>query len=529
MIKYLTQYPIILKPTNLSDNAILKNEQYFFNIVSSLTYLTDENETHLKFNYLTYLIQSFEVNIDNDILEILINFIQNISLELNTSISDIHPIFQKEKNNKELKIENSYKEQNYYIEPYWSNSSNIINSNSHIFFKKLEISSIEMNISFKAGDSLQKFVTSNPILGSLLSTMANMEKANLTLNGTLIENIQIPIQNLFILILNQYKQSILTQILSIFGAIDILGNPINLFKSFGTGINDFFTKPIEGIVKGPLDGFEGAIEGGYSLIKNTIGGTFTATSKITNGISKGLLHLNNDEKYIKKLEQQKISQKPKNFVDGIGYGITSFTYGIYSGVKDVVEKPIEETQKKGFIGFGSGLFKGISGLVSKPVVGMLQLVSKTSEGIKNTFTNDDINSFKKIRKIRPFYGKYKFIKTYNDFHSYCLWFIYCNIEEFNNVVKHFYFVDAEYYLSKNGDGIFIIFGIKEFVFIDKNRKEIKLVVNICDVRNIELENDFCIKVNYRNLKMKESNFKIILHQGNKNGKLIYEKLKKLIE
>ena len=54
-----------------------------------------------------------------------------------------------------------------------------------------------------------------------------------------------------------------------------------------------------------------------------------------------------------------------------------------------------------------------------------------------------------------------------------------------------------------------------------------MVVNICDVRNVELENDFCIKVNYRNLKMKESNFKIILHQGNKNGKLIFEKLKKI--
>ena len=525
MINYLTQYPIILKPTNLTESAIQKNEQYFFNIVSSLTYLKDDNESHLKFNYLTYLIQSFEVSIDNDILESLINFITNISLELNTSINNLHPIFQKEK----IQNENLYNEPNYYIEPFWSNSLNINNSNSHIFFKKLEISSIEMNISFKGGDSLQKFVTSNPILGSLISTISNMEKANLTLNGTLIENIQIPISNLFILILNQYKQSILTQILSIFGAIDILGNPINLFKSFGTGINDFFRKPIEGIVKGPLDGFEGAIEGGYSLIKNTIGGTFTATSKITNGISKGLLHLNNDEKYIKKLEQQKISQKPKNFIDGFGYGITSLSYGVYSGVKDVVEKPIEETQKKGFLGFGSGLFKGISGLVSKPVVGMLQLVSKTSEGIKNTFTNDDNNFIRKERKIRPFYGKYKFIKTYNEFHSYCLWFIYNNVEDFEKIIKHFYFVDAEYYLNKMGEGIFIVFGVKEFVFIDKKRKEIKLIINNSDVKSFELENDFCIKVNFKSGKMKENNFKIILNEGNKNGKLIYEKLKKLIE
>ena len=80
-------------------------------------------------------------------------------------------------------------------------------------------------------------------------------------------------------------------------------------------------------------------------------------------------------------------------------------------------KPIEETQKNGIGGIGSGLFKGIGGLFSKPVVGVLQMVSTTSEGIKNTFTAEE-GKVKQERMPRPFYGRYKYIKTYNSFHAY---------------------------------------------------------------------------------------------------------------
>ena len=39
--------------------------------------------------------------------------------------------------------------------------------------------------------------------------------------------------------------------------IEILGTPLNLIKSLGTGVKDFFQKPVQGILKGPLDGAKG--------------------------------------------------------------------------------------------------------------------------------------------------------------------------------------------------------------------------------------------------------------------------------
>ncbi len=54
------------------------------------------------------------------------------------------------------------------------------------------------------------------------------------------------------------------------GSSNILGNPVNFVSHLGTGVQDFFYKPIEGIVKGPLEGGKGFIEGTGSLLKNTV-------------------------------------------------------------------------------------------------------------------------------------------------------------------------------------------------------------------------------------------------------------------
>ena len=64
-----------------------------------------------------------------------------------------------------------------------------------------------------------------------------------------------------------------------------------------------------------------------------------------------------------------------------------------------------------------GTYKGLSGLIVKPVSGALDLLSKTSEGIKNNVNSAKEKKVKRIRYIRPFYGKMQLIKGYNELHS----------------------------------------------------------------------------------------------------------------
>ena len=57
-----------------------------------------------------------------------------------------------------------------------------------------------------------------------------------------------------------------------------------LATDIGTGVKDFFYKPIDGFVNGPIEGGKGIYKGTSSLIFNTSKGTFGSVSKIMNKI-----------------------------------------------------------------------------------------------------------------------------------------------------------------------------------------------------------------------------------------------------
>jgi vacuolar protein sorting-associated protein 13A/C len=63
--------------------------------------------------------------------------------------------------------------------------------------------------------------------------------------------------------------------------------------------------------------------------------------------------------------------------------------------------------------------RGVSGLVVKPISGALDFFYKTSEGIKNTAGSAE-KEISKMRIMRPFYGRFQLIKTYDEFHALVL-------------------------------------------------------------------------------------------------------------
>jgi vacuolar protein sorting-associated protein 13A/C len=93
---------------------------------------------------------------------------------------------------------------------------------------------------------------------------------------------------------SHYKQKIMNNLWSLFFSSNALGNVNMLAYDIGTGVKDFFYKPIDGFIIGPLEGGKGLYRGTSSLIFNTSKGTFGSVSKIMNSISKGLLIFTDD-------------------------------------------------------------------------------------------------------------------------------------------------------------------------------------------------------------------------------------------
>jgi vacuolar protein sorting-associated protein 13A/C len=84
-----------------------------------------------------------------------------------------------------------------------------------------------------------------------------------------------------------YKDNLTQQLLKILGSIEIIGNPVGLVKNIGIGVYDLFDKPIEGFIKGPIEGGIGIGKGAGSLVKNVVSGTSNSVGKISGAIASG--------------------------------------------------------------------------------------------------------------------------------------------------------------------------------------------------------------------------------------------------
>ena len=72
---------------------------------------------------------------------------------------------------------------------------------------------------------------------------------------------------------------------------------------------------------------------------------------------------------------------------------------------------------------GKGILKGIGSVFTKTIAGVVDLVSKTSEGFKKTFNAD----IERERLPMPLYGRFKFYKEYIKEEAILYYFIVDNV------------------------------------------------------------------------------------------------------
>ena len=503
-ISPFTNFPIVVIP-NYEYGKNKSNSPEFFNAVYS-------SENNLKENFfkileLKFLIQSFYLNLESNLLSAILNLVKNITLNLKTSFTELHPLFlSDEENAKNHIIINS----NYSFPPWFTRieEPDSEENNNNVFICVLETSPIDIIFSFISENKDKLFhelLLNNPVLRKFSTLISNIEKTNLTLNKDIRYNISGKTNMIVSSIIDTYRQYAILQLMKIGVNIEILGTPVNLIKSLGTGVKDFFQKPAEGMISGPLEGVKGIYDGTKSLVKNTLDGALNTVSKITSGFSKEILMISLDENYINERERRNMMDKPKNVIEGIGYGISSMMSGLFYGVTDVVRKPLEGAKKDNLKGLGKGVLQGLGGLVVKPVSGVVDLISKTTDGIKNTWNFDDENIFQQ-RFPRPFYGKFKYIKFYNWNDAEVIYFINKFIPIFQKKIFNDYLGNVIYQTEK-GEKNLLVFGINEFFLIEVSRFELIIKLGYENIKTVYVDQKFIVRIEFYkkvNGKMKTS-------------------------
>lgn len=118
---------------------------------------------------------------------------------------------------------------------------------------------------------------------------------------------------------NHFIYSLKRNILKLFFSFAIFGNPQKLVSTVKEGLSDFKNLPLT-TGEGTSGFLKGAFLGTVSLCKNTFEGTFGVAEAFTGGISKLALVLNQDGDYLSIREEKIITEKPRNIVEGVGFG-----------------------------------------------------------------------------------------------------------------------------------------------------------------------------------------------------------------
>ncbi|KAF8846387.1 vacuolar protein sorting-associated protein 13 [Paxillus ammoniavirescens] len=376
-------YPVILQPSPISKEAggVVAVPP---TIQASVTWLKDKEHGVLFVKYCSILLQALTIEADEDILFAIYDFSQIKGASWEDNAEDVliqHP--------------------EDIPEPQPTAPG------QDVYFEVLQLHPIQLSLSFMRTErvsSEDKMSTRNPlavVVNALTMTLGNVNNAPLELNALAITDMRLTVPELRNRITYHYRQDVLRQLYRILGSADFIGNPVGLFTNVSSGVADIFYAPYNGIVMhGNKELGIGIAKGAASFVKKTVFGLSDSVTKFTSSMGKGLSAATFDSEYQAQRRMSQRRNRPRHAIYGVTAGGEAFASSVVSAMEGIVTKPIQGAETEGAIGFFKGVGKGLVGALTKPAVGVFDLASNVSEGIRNTTTVFDKPERDRVRPPR---------------------------------------------------------------------------------------------------------------------------------
>ncbi|KAF9453814.1 vacuolar protein sorting-associated protein 13 [Macrolepiota fuliginosa MF-IS2] len=375
-------YPVIIQPTPIPRDA--SGVGALPTVQASVIWLKDQEHGVLFVKYFSVLLQALTIEADEDLLFALYDLSQIQGLSWDDPANDVLI-------------------QNPDVIPEPGDTS----SGQDVYFEVLELQPIQLAISFMRSERInseEKLNLRNPlavVVNALAMTVGNINDAPLEMNALAIKDMRLTLPELQSRILYHYRQEVLRQLYRILGSADFIGNPVGLFTNVSSGVADIFYEPFQGVVMhGNRELGIGLAKGAASFVKKTVFGLSDSFTKFTSSVGKGLSAATFDSEYQAKRRMTQRRNRPRHAIYGVTAGGEAFASSVTSAMEGVLMKPIEGAESEGALGFFKGVGKGLVGAVTKPVVGVFDLASNVSEGIRNTTTVFDNPERDRVRLPR---------------------------------------------------------------------------------------------------------------------------------
>ncbi|CAD8061213.1 unnamed protein product [Paramecium primaurelia] len=494
-----TMFPVIFTPTKYKE---------IFEFNRSHLSLILEQSTQVKsislIKNIRACLQPTTIRLTSEMLEqlysvykqITLSFISNMRVDDQLKQFDFeYAISQDEQQNLQQtnsltlsnKVQNKYGVGSYGIQNKieWQELKIELNDQQATYINKIEIYPLNFNLTFysSAKTNLQYNMLMQ-ILKTIGIVIGNIDEAPLILAGIFLENSFDTSNAILTKLSTHYKDMLFNLILKLIGSIEIFGNPVGLVKHFAKGVYDLFDKPIEGFIKGPIEGGIGIAKGAGSFLQNTISGISNSTSKIAGSISGGLAYISLDKQYKQEREQFRVV-KPNQLISGIYLGGKLLYVSVTRAVVGVFDLPVNQAKRKGMKGLTIGVLEGTAGFFIKPFAGVFDFVSKTTDGIKATAQYwDDKANDKRTREIRVIYQQEQLYKNYNAKDAKIMQFLI----SMNNKLEDYYYYDSFEYESGGTELVFVLM-YQQFFNCDRKKKCIIWQIDPNSVQDIQMIDD----------------------------------------
>ncbi|KAJ7038206.1 vacuolar protein sorting-associated protein 13 [Mycena alexandri] len=361
-------YPVILQPTPIPKGS--NGTTALPTVQASVIWLKDQEHGVLFVKYCSVLLQALTIEADEDLLFSIYDLTQIKGASWEEGVADV--LIQNDGEIEEPKD---------------------TAVGEDLYFEVLELQPIKLSLSFMRTERVsaeEKLSIRNPlavVINAITMAVGNINDAPLEMNALAIKDMRLTMPELQNRIAYHYRQDVLRQLYRILGSADFIGNPVGLFTNVSSGVADIFYEPFNGVVMhGNKELGIGIAKGAASFVKKTVFGLSDSMTKFTSSVGKGLSAATFDSEYQTRRRLAQRRNKPRHAIYGVTAGGEAFASSVASAMEGVLMKPIEGAESEGAFGFFKGVGKGLVGAVTKPVVGVFDLASNVSEGIRNTTT-----------------------------------------------------------------------------------------------------------------------------------------------
>jgi hypothetical protein len=267
---------------------------------------------------------------------------------------------------------------------------------SKIYFEVIKIHPMKVALTFVPTNAPHRDESKTDSIGTavidILTSMAAVELMEIRFNSFIVKDAIESVGSLQTRIRQKLYLDLMRQLAQIAGSLTVLGSPAGLVRNVGSGVQDFFYEPYQGLVQSPQDFLIGIQRGTSSLLAGVVGGTLNSTVAIVGTASSGLAYLTGDSEFVQQRaaarQKSKVQAREQGVMGGFKQGGKEVLSGFTSGVSGIFTQPMEQMKKDGALGLFTGLGKGVAGVAVKPILGITDglstIVSSITSEVNDT-------------------------------------------------------------------------------------------------------------------------------------------------